>query len=505
MGNTILELKGITKTYPGVVALNNVSVSFEKGEVHALLGENGAGKSTLIKVLSGAIIPNSGEILIDGKAYEQMTPHMAQEAGIGVIYQEFNLVPSLSIADNIFLGSEIRHGIIRDRKAMLKKANELMESLGISINASTLVEDLAIAYQQIVEIVKAAARDVKVLVMDEPTAPLTNNEVELMFDLIQRLKDRGTTIIYISHRIEELFRISDRVTVLRDGQYIETKVTQETSREELIKLMVGRTLKEQFPVRDCEFGDVVLEVNHLYASDFLKDISFKLHRGEILGVAGLVGSGRTELARAIFGADKQQYGEIKLSGNVVNIDSPRKAKENGIALIPEDRKQQGVLLKMSVGHNITLASIKQMLRNGLINRKKETEEINSYVEKLRIKTPSTRQLVKNLSGGNQQKVVLARWLSAQSQILIFDEPTRGIDVGAKHEIYLLMNELVKNGHSIIMISSELPEIMGMSDRIIIMNQGKVAGEIAIDEATQDLIMDAAARENQDSEGMKNEC
>ena len=492
MGEVILQLNGITKQYPGVLALNDVSVSFEKGEVHALLGENGAGKSTLIKVLAGAIEPNGGKIIINGKEFEHMTPSIAQENGIGVIYQEFNLVSSLSIADNIFLGSEIKNGIIRNKKAMLKKSNELLKSLGIDIDPSTLVKDLAVAYQQIVEIVKAVSKDVKVLIMDEPSAPLTNNEVEAMFKLIDILKKKGTTIIYISHRIEELFAISDRVSVLRDGEYIDTKVTSETKRDELIGLMVGRFVTEQFPERDSEIGEKVLEVKNLYADNYLRDISFDLHKGEILGFAGLVGAGRTELARAIFGADKKQYGEVIIDGKSVDVKSPRHAKKLGVALLPEDRKKQGVLLKMSVGDNITLASIKRLLSRGIIDKKKEASEVSEYVEKLRIKTPTAKQLVRNLSGGNQQKVVLAKWLSANSNILIFDEPTRGIDVGAKHEIYLLMNELVKNGNAIIMISSELPEIIGMSDRIIVMSEGMLVGEMSTHEATQDKIMDIAS-------------
>ena len=488
----ILQLNGITKQYPGVLALNDVSISFEKGEVHALLGENGAGKSTLIKVLAGAIEPNGGKIIINDKEFEHMTPSIAQENGIGVIYQEFNLVSSLSIADNIFLGSEIRNGVIRNKKAMLKKSNELLKSLGIDIDPATLVKDLAVAYQQIVEIVKAVSKDVKVLIMDEPSAPLTNNEVEAMFKLIDILKKKGTTIIYISHRIEELFAISDRVSVLRDGEYIDTKVTSETKRDELIGLMVGRFATEQFPERDSEIGKKVLEVKNLYADNYLRDISFDLHKGEILGFAGLVGAGRTELARAIFGADKKQYGEVIIDGKSVDIKSPRHAKKLGVALLPEDRKKQGVLLKMSVGDNITLASIKRLLSRGVIDKKKEASEVSEYIKKLRIKTPTSKQLVKNLSGGNQQKVALAKWLSANSNILIFDEPTRGIDVGAKHEIYLLMNELVKNGNAIIMISSELPEIIGMSDRIIVMSEGMLVGEISTHEATQDKIMDMAS-------------
>ncbi|MGI6777818.1 MAG: sugar ABC transporter ATP-binding protein [Acetivibrionales bacterium] len=491
----ILELKGITKEYPGVLALDNVSMDFNKGEVHALLGENGAGKSTLIKVLSGAIIPNRGEIVFEGDTYGYMTPALAQKLGIGVIYQEFNLVPSLSVADNIFLGDEIRKGIIRDRKQMMKKSEELLSSLKINISPAALISDLSVAYRQIVEIVKAVSKNVKVLIMDEPSAPLTNNEVEAMFELIKRLKSQGVTIIYISHRIEELFRISDRVTVLRDGQYICTKNTSDTNRTELISLMVGRPLTEQYPERNSDIGDIMLEVKGLNAGGLLKDINFQVKKGEILGISGLVGAGRTELARAIFGADEIESGEIYIEGQKINIKSPKEAIKHGIALIPEDRKQQGLLLEMSVAHNITFANIKEMCKNTIISIKKEKELVDDSILKLRIKTPSAAQRVKNLSGGNQQKVVLAKWLAAYSRIMIFDEPTRGIDVGSKHEIYMLMNQLANEGKAIIMISSELPELLGMADRILVMHEGEITGELSKEEATQDSIMNLASGKN----------
>lgn len=494
--NTLLRLVNITKEYPGVQALSKVSIEFKKGEVHALLGENGAGKSTLIKVLSGAIIPNAGKIIYQDNEYERMTPALAQHLGIGVIYQEFNLVPSLTIADNIFLGDEIRKGIIRNKKKMLKKSEELLKSLEIDINPSMLISDLSVAYQQIVEIAKAVAKNVKVLIMDEPSAPLTNNEVDAMFKLIRKLKEQGVTIIYISHRLEELFEISDRVTVLRDGEYIDTKSTKDTNRKELINLMVGRPLTEQYPHRDVQVSDVMLEVKNLYAGDFLKNIDFKVRKGEIVGLSGLVGAGRTELARAIFGADERQKGNIYIDGKEVFLNSPKDAIKNGIALIPEDRKQQGVLLKMSIAHNITFASIKKLSKNTVINKKEEKQLVEKCIKKLQIKTPSDSQLVKNLSGGNQQKVVLAKWLAAYSNIIIFDEPTRGIDVGAKYEIYTLMNRLVKNGKAVIMISSEMPELLGMSDRILVMHEGEMVGELSKKEATQDLIMHLASGEKQ---------
>lgn len=492
--NTLLKLINITKEYPGVQALNKVSLEFEKGEVHALLGENGAGKSTLIKVLSGAIIPNAGRIIYQDKEYECMTPALAQNMGIGVIYQEFNLVPSLTIADNIFLGDEIRKGIIRNKKMMLKKSEELLKSLEIDIDPSMLISDLSVAYQQIVEIAKAVAKNVKVLIMDEPSAPLTNNEVDAMFKLVRKLKEQGVTIIYISHRLEELFEISDRVTVLRDGEYIDTKSTKDTNKKELINLMVGRPLTEQYPQRYVQISDVMLGVKDLFAGDFLKNINFQVRKGEIVGLSGLVGAGRTELARAIFGADERQKGNIYIDGKEININSPKDAIKNGIALIPEDRKKQGVLLKMSIAHNITFASIKKLSKNTVINKKEEKELVEKCIKKLQIKTPSAAQLVKNLSGGNQQKVVLAKWLAAYSNIIIFDEPTRGIDVGAKYEIYTLMNRLVKNGKAVIMISSEMPELLGMSDRILVMHEGEMVGELSKEEATQDLIMHLASGE-----------
>jgi len=487
-----MQLKAIGKEYPGVVALNNVNVSFREGEVHALLGENGAGKSTLIKILAGAIEPNVGEIVIEGITYKKMTPLLAQQLGIGVIYQEFNLVPSLTIYENIFLGNEIKTGIIVNKRKMIEESKKLLLSLEIDIDPTIKVKKLSVAYQQIVEIAKAVSKNVKVLIMDEPTAPLTDKEVNAMFKVVKKLVEQKVTIIYISHRLEELFEISDRVTILRDGKYIDTKITKETNKQELVNLMVGRELTEQFPKRDVEIGEVVLDVRNVYAGDFLQNVSLQIKAGEIVGLAGLVGSGRTELARVIFGADKMQKGEVYLNSRKLSCKSPVTSIADGIALIPEDRKKQGALLKMSVADNVSFAKLKRISKFSIVNRKKEVEITQNYINKMNIKTPNQQQLVKNLSGGNQQKVVLAKWLAIKPKLYIFDEPTRGIDVGAKYEIYDIMNKMVARGDSILMISSELPEILGLSDRIVVMSKGKVSGELSKEEANQNSIMHLAS-------------
>lgn len=486
--SAILQLKSITKQYPGVVALDNVCVSFEKGEVHALLGENGAGKSTLIKVLSGAIVPNAGQIIMDGETFTQITPAIARKLGIGVIYQEFTLVPTLTVAENIFLGKEYRKGIFLDKKAMIRQASEILKELDIDIDPGTPVKQLSVAYQQIVEISKALANDVKVLVMDEPTAPLTTAEVGSLFRMVRKLVQNGVTIIFISHRMEELFEIADRVTVLRDGTYVKTLDMKETTTAELISLMVGRSIDEQYPVRSCVIGQPVLKVEHIYAKNFIKDVSFQVRSGEIVGLAGLIGAGRTELVRAIYGADPLQAGTIRLNGKKVELKSPAVSIATGVALVPENRKEQGVVLGMSIADNLIMSTVKKLSAFIFVKQKLCRKLVSEYIEKLRIKTPSAQQKVLNLSGGNQQKVVIGKFLAADPQVYIFDEPTRGIDVGAKHEIYQLMNQLVSQGKAIIMISSELPEILGMSDRILVMHEGRLVGEVSREEATQEKIM-----------------
>ena len=486
----IIEMKNITKRYPGVVALDKIKLQVRKGEVHALLGENGAGKSTLIKTLAGAIHPDEGEIIVEGQSYSQMEPKKAMELGIGVIYQEFNLIPYLTVANNIFLGNEPVKGTSIDEKICIEECKKVFKRLNIDLDPRAQVKTLSVAYQQLVEIAKAVSKNVKVLVMDEPTAALSGKEVDMLLDLVRKLREEGLSVIYISHRLEELFEVADRVTVMRDGQYVETIDIKDCTRPRLISAMVGREMGETYPEGRYGTGEVVLEAKGL-TNEKIQDVSFKLHRGEILGFGGLVGAGRTEVARAIFGADKC-LGEIYLEGKKVDIRRPEDAVRNGIAFITEDRKQQGLLMKLSIRENISVSNLKHMLKNGVsIDRKLEKDMAEKYREQLNIKTPSIEQLVSNLSGGNQQKVVLAKWLLTNSKIIIFDEPTRGIDVGVKFEIYQIMRDLAKEGISIIMISSDMPELLGVSDRIVVMKEGRLVGELTGDEIQQENVMQYA--------------
>jgi len=494
MSDNLLEMKGITKIYPGVVALDRVNFSVKPGEVHALLGENGAGKSTLIKILAGAEVRDEGEIWFDGQLYDLYSPHDAIEMGISVIYQEFNLVNKMTVEENIFLGREHRNGIFVDKKAMIQKAREVMEPLGGDIDPRVKVSSLSVAYQQIVEIAKAVLNRAKLIVMDEPSAALSLNELEILFKLIRRLKGEGTSIIYISHRLEEVFEIADRVSVFRDGKYVATKLVPETNKDELITLMVGRELSGEYPQNDQKSDEVILKVEGI-TNDKLRNISFALYRNEILGITGLVGAGRTELLRAIFGADPF-IGDIYVKGEKVDIRSPQDAIGHGISYLPEDRKQNGILLEMPVRFNMSIASLKKYSRSGFVNRALENEAVQKFVDAIRIKTPDLEQKAKNLSGGNQQKVILGKWLACDSDIIIFDEPTRGIDVGAKQEIYLLMNLLVQQGKSIILVSSELPEIIGMCDRVLVMNEGVVTAELDKRELSQELILTKASIQTQ---------
>lgn len=492
MSETILTLNHITKRYPGVVALNDVSMSFERGEVHALLGENGAGKSTLIKVISGAVIPDEGSVCLEGSAFEKMDPALAKKLGVEVIYQEFNLVGSLSVAENICLGE--RTGKLVDFNHMRKVAQDVFKQMGVSVPVDAKVEEIPASQQQLVEIAKAVSKNAKVLIMDEPSAPLSVAEVEKMFDIVRLLKNRGVTIIYISHRMDEIFEISDRVSVMRDGQYIKTLNTKETERGELIRLMVGRELTETYPQKKCVIGEPLLEVRGLCGNGD-SDISFTLHRGEILGIAGLVGAGRTEMARLIFGADPMDKGEVLVKGKKVTLHHPEDAIAAGIGLIPEDRKQQGCFLEKAIDWNTTISCLKALCSNGLVNKAKEEETAMRFIDRLRIKTPSRKQLAGNLSGGNQQKVVMAKTLATNSEVLIFDEPTRGIDVGAKQEIYSLMCELAEQGKAILMITSDMPELLGVSDRIIVLAHGKIAGELAKEEFSQVRVLELASKES----------
>ena len=491
----ILEFKQISKYYPGVTALNQVSLEIRKGEVHALVGENGAGKSTLIKTCSGAIQPSEGEIVINGKTFKSLTPRLSEENGIGVIYQEFNLVGELSVAENIFLGRAIRKGVIVDQKAMETEAEKILGALQINISPKSLVKDLSVGYQQMVEIAKAMSQNAKLLIMDEPSAPLTNVEVENMFAVVNLLKQNGVTIIYISHRLEEIFELSDRVTVLRDGEYVTTLNTAETNKDELVKYMVGRQLTEIYPERskDCIKEEVVFKASGVCGNGD-QDISLQIHKGEVLGIGGLVGAGRTEFSEMVFGIVPKTAGKFYFKGKEINPKSPREAINIGIGLVPEDRKAKGALLGLSIKENINMPIYPRISKGSVINTRVEQETAGKYKEEISIKAPSLMQLVKNLSGGNQQKVILAKWLAADSELLIFDEPTRGIDVGAKQEIYTLINSLVEQGKSVLMISSEMEELMGMSDRIIILAEGVVSGELSRDEFDQEVIMKYASKE-----------
>lgn len=488
----ILELQHIRKEYPGVIALKDVSLQVKKGEILALIGENGAGKSTLIKTCSGAVIPTSGKIVINGKEFTHMSPQLAAENGIAIIYQEFNNVKGLSAAENLFLGNPIRKGIVVDKKAMEREAEKAFAQLNIKINPKTLVGDLTVGYQQMIEIAKAIQQDAKVLIMDEPSAPLTSAEVESMFKVCELLKKKGVSIIYISHRLEEIYRLSDRIVVLRDGEYIKTLITKDSHVDELIQLMVGRSLNETFPPREARYSDeVILELQNVSGNGD-KDIDLQIRKGEILGLGGLVGAGRTELVQMIFGAAKKTEGKIIFKGKEINPKSPREAIDLGIALVPEDRKRHGVLLGVSIKNNINMPIYKKISKASVINHKKEMEIAKKYEHELLIKTPTLHQLVKNLSGGNQQKVIIGKWLAANSELIIFDEPTRGIDVGAKAEIYKLMNEVIANGKTILLISSEMEELMGMSDRIIVLAEGRISGELKKDEFDQETIMKLAS-------------
>jgi ribose transport system ATP-binding protein len=471
----VLALRGIRKSYPGVVALDSVDLDLAGGEVHVLLGENGAGKSTLMKI--------SG-------------PRHAQALGVGIIYQEFNLIPHLTAGENIFLGREpaLAPGVI-DQGRLMRDAQRQLDDLGVAIDARSIVSRLSVAQQQMVEVAKALSLNARVLIMDEPTSALTAQEIHELFAAIRRLKARGVAIVYISHRMEELFAIGDRVTVLRDGRHVGTRRISETTMAELVRMMVGRDLKDQFPKQRAPAGEEVLRVERLRRDGVLHDISFALRRGEVVGLAGLMGSGRTELARAIFGADAIDGGRVLVRGKEKRITSPRAAIDLGLGLLTEDRKQQGLVLVLSVRDNVCLPSVGRWARGGIVHTRRETAAADQRIRELRIKTPSALQRVMNLSGGNQQKVVLAKWLCTEADILIFDEPTRGIDVGAKVEIYQLINQLAARGAAILMISSEMPEILGMSDRILVMHAGRIAGEFLPGEATQEKLLAAALGNN----------
>jgi len=486
-------MKGIAKRYPGVVALDGVDLEVRRGEVHILLGENGAGKSTLMKILAGAVQRDAGTIALDGRECGLASPREAQAAGVSIIYQEFNLVPHLTVAENIFLGREPPGklpGLIGGAR-MQADAARLLGELEVGIDPAAVVAHLGVAEQQMVEVAKALSIDARILVMDEPTSALSDKEITRLFKVIRALRARGVAIIYISHRMEELFQIGDRVTVMRDGRYIATREIPTTTMPELVSLMVGRDLTDHFPKKAVPPGEELLRVEHLSRAGVLHDISLTLHRGEVVGLAGLMGSGRTELARAIFGADPVTAGRVTVQGREVTVGSPQRAIGLGLGLLTEDRKRQGLVLCLDIRANTCLASVDRFSTAGVVDGGRETAAAQKLSTDLRVKTPGLHQRVVNLSGGNQQKVVLAKWLCCEADILIFDEPTRGIDVGSKVEIYQLINRLAAEGKAILMISSELPEVLGMSDRILVMNRGRIAGEFTAAEATQEKILHCA--------------
>jgi ribose transport system ATP-binding protein len=498
MAELALEMLNITKEFPGVVALDDVTFSCQVGEIHALVGENGAGKSTLMKILAGVYYPDRGEIRLNGRAVRLNTPAEAHRLGIGIIYQEFNLLPWLTVAENILLGElpKTRLGVV-DWPRTFEEAQRALDRLGICLDLRDRVIDLSVAQQQLVEIAKVLSlhTDLSIIIMDEPSAVLAGHELEQLFSVIRTLQAQGVTIIYISHRLDEVFEIAERVTVLRDGQVVGTGDVKDMDKATLIRMMVGRSLDETFPSPTGQIGGPFLEVRDLSSTKLgLHDIGFTLHKGEILGLAGLVGAGRSELAAALFGVGHVDAGEVSLDGQRMPLNKPRKAIQLGMALVPEDRKAQGLVLSQSVRNNTSLVILDRLKDFLLINDKREREVVEQQVRDMDIKTPSLEQEVGYLSGGNQQKVVLAKWLCSAPKLIIMDEPTRGIDVGAKAEIYHLMRELADRGTSIIMISSELPEVIGMSDRILVMSRGRIAGELAREEATEERILTLAVGE-----------
>ena len=488
----LLELHNITKRYPGVTALDNVSISFREGEVHALVGENGAGKSTFIKTISGAVQPDEGEIVFDGATYSHLTPQKSLELGISVVYQEMIQFEAMSVADNLFMSDGSDAGLFVNEAERNKKAAELLQKFQCHVSPRTWVRELSMANRQIVEICKAILRNARVLILDEPTASITVEEQRRLFDVIRDLKARGVTIIYISHRLDELFEICDRVSILRDGKYIDTVNIADTDKQGLIKLMVGRELSENYPVKDNKPSDeVVLEVNNL-SGNGVRDISFQLHKGEILGFAGLVGAGRTELMHLIYGAAGIEAGTVTMNGQQLSIRTPSDAMKAGIGLIPEDRKWQGCFLDKPIFWNVSISNIKELCRGAFVDRKKEMDQAREYGNRMRIKAPNLTVNAGALSGGNQQKVVIAKSLASLPDILIFDEPTRGIDIGARYEIYQLMIDLTKEGKSILMVSSDMEELLGMSERIVVLHEGQQTGTIEKPDFSQERVLALAS-------------
>lgn len=486
----LLEFRHISKYFPGVRALDDVSFDLYPGEVHVIVGENGAGKSTLMKVLSGAYTADEGEVVLNGKVIEKNSPKISEELGIIMIYQELNLVPELSVASNVFLGHEIKKGIFVDKKEQKKQADELLKDVGINIDSNMLVKNLGVGTQQMVEIVKALSKQAKVIVFDEPTSSLAQSEINELFRIIRLLKERGVGMFYISHRLEELYEIGDRVTVMRDGKHIITETIDKMPMDKVIEGIAGRTIENLYPHTPKKTGDVIFEIKNLSGEKF-KDVSLQVRAGEIVGLSGLVGAGRTETVRAAFGVDKYFSGEVYVMGKKVPPKAPDKAVNMGLCLLPEDRKTEGLALSLNIRENTVISSLKSLNPTGIINDKLEKEKVQEYMDKLEIAASTQEKLTQFLSGGTQQKVVIAKWLLSKSKVFIFDEPTRGIDVGAKSSIYELMDQLVAEGAGILMISSDLPEIFGMSDRIMVMSGGRIVGSINTAEADQNMVLHLA--------------
>jgi ribose transport system ATP-binding protein len=491
--NDFLRMEGISKSFPGVQALQNVNFEVTRGEIHALVGENGAGKSTLMKVLTGALHLDEGRIILRGEPVEIHSPSDSQELGISMIHQELSLIPYLNVGKNVYLGREPRRRIpgFIDWKKLYSQTQELLGQLNLDVRARAEAQDLSIAQQQMVEVAKALSIEADLIAMDEPTSSLTDRETEVLFDVMRKLRDQGVAIIFITHRLEEVFEVSDRITVLRDGRHIATAPTAELNHNQVVQLMVGRELDNMYPYSETKERGVALQADDLADGQELHGVSLELQGGQILGVAGLVGAGRTALAETLFGLRQATAGEIHIDGQVVKLHSAKQAIEHGLGFVPEDRKLQGLFLNMAVRENITMSSTSLVSNFGFVNTNKANKLADEYVDKLDIRTPSLRQRIRNLSGGNQQKVIIARWLTLKPRVLILDEPTRGVDVGAKAEIHGLMRQLAEDGVAVLMISSELPEIIGVSDRILVMHEGRVTGRFERDEASQDMIMHAA--------------
>ena len=487
-----IEMRGIDKSFGGNAVLKNAGFLLDDGEVHALMGENGAGKSTLMKILTGVYTKDAGQVIVDGKEVCYNNPQEAEKAGIVFIHQELNVLFDLTVEENMFLGKEIKKVFgICDRKAMRKRVQEILDMLGVDIDPTQRMDELSIGQQQMIEIAKALMVDAKVLIMDEPTAALTQSETEVLFKVVNSLRQKGVSIVYISHRMEEIFELCDRITILRDGTYIDTKRIADIDMNDIVKMMIGREIGERYPVRNSKIGDVAFEVKNLNCPGAFENVSFEVRAGEVLGVSGLMGAGRTEIMQAIFGNMPNVTGQLFLDGKEIKNKNPQQAIQNGIGFITEDRKVEGLMLEESIMKNISLAKLGRISNGGVINKKKEQELVNKGIEELRIRCFGPQHECNNLSGGNQQKVIFAKWIYTNPKVLILDEPTRGVDIGAKKEIYNIINELAAKGVAIIMVSSELPEVLGMSDRVMVVREGEVRGILNKEEANQESIMTLA--------------